>query len=150
MAGKASRAEVVAAIKALGSPPGVEKPTFLDPLNLRAAAQLGLGDLKGALKSFEQALELEPNNPTAAKNLATMEWQTGNLERAESVLTSYLQAYPQDESALVKQFCASTAASMAKGETATRMASVTRFSARAPPNVKQRLRPRSKLGLSQR
>ena len=33
MAGKASRAEVVAAIKALGSPPGVEKPTFLEGLD---------------------------------------------------------------------------------------------------------------------
>jgi putative PEP-CTERM system TPR-repeat lipoprotein len=81
-----------------------QKPTLVDPLNLRAASQLGLGDLKGALKSFEQVLELEPNNPTASKNLATMEWQTGNLERAESILTGYLQAYPQDESALVKQF----------------------------------------------
>ena len=81
-----------------------EEPTLVDPLNLRAASQLGLGDLKGALKSFEQVLELEPNNPTAAKNLATMEWRTGNLERAESVLTGYLQAYPQDEAAVLKQF----------------------------------------------
>ena len=81
-----------------------EKPTLVDPLNLRAASQLGLGDLKGALKSFEQVLELEPNNPTAAKNLATMEWKGGNLERAELVLTGYLQAYPQDEAAVLKQF----------------------------------------------
>ncbi|MBV1928003.1 MAG: PEP-CTERM system TPR-repeat protein PrsT [Gammaproteobacteria bacterium] len=80
-----------------------EKPGLADPLNLRAAAQLGLGDLKGALKSFEQVLALEPNNPTAAKNLATIEWRMGNLERAESVLSRYLHDSPKDEAAVLKQ-----------------------------------------------
>jgi len=80
-----------------------DKPAQVDPLNLSAAAQLGLLDLNGAKKTFEQVLALEANNPTAAKNLATMEWQSGNLDRAEAILSKYLSEYPQDEAAVLKQ-----------------------------------------------
>lgn len=79
------------------------KPTLVDPLNLSAASLLGMGDLNGAKKAFEQVLVLEANNPTAAKNLATIEWRTGHLDRAEEILSQFLAEYPQDEAAVLKQ-----------------------------------------------
>ncbi|MEZ0175034.1 MAG: XrtA/PEP-CTERM system TPR-repeat protein PrsT [Candidatus Reddybacter sp.] len=80
-----------------------DKPNSVDPLNLSAAARLGLFDLSGAKKAFEQVLALEANNPTAAKNLAIIEWRAGNLDRAEEILAKYLSENPQDETAVLKQ-----------------------------------------------
>ena len=79
-----------------------DKPALVDPLNLSAAAHLGLLNLDGAKKAFEKVLSLEANNPTAAKNLATIEWQTGNVSQAETILSAYLAEYPKDESAVLK------------------------------------------------
>ena len=79
-----------------------QKPSSVDPLNLSAAALMGLGDLNSAKKAFEQALVLEMNNPTAAKNLATIEWRTGSLDRASEILAKYLEQYPQDENGVLK------------------------------------------------
>ncbi len=80
-----------------------QKPTSVDPLNLSAAALMGLDDLKGAKKAFEQVLVLEVNNPTAAKNLAIIEWRTGNLDRANEIMAKYLEQYTEDEAGVLTQ-----------------------------------------------
>jgi type IV pilus assembly protein PilF len=56
--------------------------------------QLRAADKPQARRSFEAALLLEPENPVARYQLAVLDWQNGDAQRAQSTLTA-LNSSPQ-------------------------------------------------------
>jgi type IV pilus assembly protein PilF len=56
--------------------------------------QLRAADKPQARRSFEAALLLEPENPLARYQLAVLDWQNGDAQRAQSTLTA-LNSSPQ-------------------------------------------------------
>ncbi|OUS12965.1 hypothetical protein A9Q89_04485 [Gammaproteobacteria bacterium 53_120_T64] len=80
-----------------------ETPQAVDPLNLASACLLASGNTLQAKLTLERVLKIEPNNPSAARNLAIIEWRSGNLARAEVILSNLLVVHPQDEAAVLVQ-----------------------------------------------
>jgi len=74
-------------------------PDRVDPMNVIAASYLAMAQWDNARAQLEMVLKVEPNNPSAARNLAKLETQQGHLGRADTLLTDLLQAHPQDEEA---------------------------------------------------
>lgn len=74
-------------------------PDRVDPINLMAASYLGKGQWELAKIEFEKVLALQPNEPSAARNLAKIELQAGNMERATELLRSLVASLPGDEEA---------------------------------------------------
>lgn len=76
-----------------------QHPDKVDPLNLLAAAYLATGQWDKAKTELEKVLKLQPNEPSAARNLAKIEDQAGNLPRAKDLLQGLVKERPGDESA---------------------------------------------------
>jgi putative PEP-CTERM system TPR-repeat lipoprotein len=74
-------------------------PERVDPINLMAACHLASGRWDLARIELERVLEIQPNEPSATRNLAKVELQAGNLERASDLLRSLVAALPGDEEA---------------------------------------------------
>jgi putative PEP-CTERM system TPR-repeat lipoprotein len=88
------------ALKAIAN---IEKKTPNDPqvYNYRAAAQLGLGKLGDARKSFETALKIQPGFYPAAANLAQLDLKDKNYAAAQKRFDGVLKAAPTDLRALM-------------------------------------------------
>ena len=70
--------------KALAAIDALEKkqPTSALVPNLRGAVYFSQRDLKEARANFEKALALQPDNASAARNLALIDMQEGNPQAA--------------------------------------------------------------------
>ena len=66
------------------------------PANLRGAALLGKGDVAGARKSFEKALQIRPDDFGASMNLAQLDLATNSPQAAVSRLESLLNKDPKN------------------------------------------------------
>lgn len=71
-------------------------PDKVQPLNLMAGIYLSIAKWDLAKIEFEKVLKLQPNEPTAARNLAKVEATEGQLESARRRLRALLEEYPQD------------------------------------------------------
>ena len=76
-------------------------PEKVDPLNLISACYLASAMWANARPELEKVLVLEPGNPSALMNLAKLEVETDNLERARDLLRELLETHPQDEKAVL-------------------------------------------------
>ena len=76
-------------------------PEKVDPLNLISACYLASAMWANARTELEKVLVLEPENPSALMNLAKVEVETDNLERARDLLKDLLKDHPQDEKAVL-------------------------------------------------
>lgn len=74
-------------------------PERIDPINLMAACYLGSGRWDLARIELEKVLRLQPNEPSAMRNLAKVELQAGNLDRVRELLRALVAALPGDEEA---------------------------------------------------
>ena len=74
-------------------------PDRVDPLNLISACYLASAMWTNARPELEKVLVLEPGNPSALINLAKLEIETDNLERARDLLRDLLEVRPRDERA---------------------------------------------------
>lgn len=79
----------------------VQYPDKVDPLKLVGACYLAAGQWDKAKDAFEQALQLKPNEQSAAKALAKIELQQGNAERAKTLLGPLVTQYPNDAEAVL-------------------------------------------------
>lgn len=75
-------------------------PTKAVARNQLAAVLLAQHDVAGARENFEQALQLEPKNPTGAMNLARLSLATKDLEAAEKYYKKVLALAPGSVRAL--------------------------------------------------
>lgn len=75
-------------------------PDRVDPINLMAAAHLGLGEADKARTDFENALKVSPNDSTALKNLARMELQKGEAGQAKVLAEKLLAVRPEEADAI--------------------------------------------------
>ena len=84
--------------KALAAIDALEKklPGSSLPANLRGAALLGKGDLVGARKSFDQALQIRPDDFGASMNLAQMDLATNAPQAAVARFESMLNKDPKN------------------------------------------------------
>jgi len=73
----------------------------IDPLNLLAACYLKLGDWHKAKAEFERVLVIEPNEPSAARNLAKIEATVGKTGRARELLKALIKSHPGDIKAVI-------------------------------------------------
>lgn len=76
-------------------------PDKIDPLNLMAACHLTLADWPKAREVLGQALEIDPTDPTASKNLARIEMTDGNLDEAKELLQRLSAKQPDDREAVL-------------------------------------------------
>ncbi len=76
-------------------------PSEVNPLNLMAACYLVLGEWEKAKIELEKVLAIQPNERSAARNLAKVEIQEGNLEQARTRLKAVVEAYPGEEEAVL-------------------------------------------------
>lgn len=76
-----------------------QHPDRVDPLNLIAACHLSGGEWEPARAALLKALSLQPNEPSAARNLAQLELNEGNTARATELLEELLKARPEQEQA---------------------------------------------------
>lgn len=74
-------------------------PDKVDPLKLIAACYLAAGQWDAAKVELAKVLQLEPNEPSATRNLAKVEAQGGNSQRAQALLQELLKQQPGDEEA---------------------------------------------------
>lgn len=74
-------------------------PDKVDPLNLVAACHLAGGEWAPAKAALLEVLALQPNEPSAARNLAQLELNEGNAARATTLLEELLKAHPEQEQA---------------------------------------------------
>lgn len=72
-------------------------PQKVDPLNLIAASYLRMGHWDKAKIELEKVLKLDPNEPSAMKNLAIIEMKTGSTQRSKELLTTMLKKTPDDK-----------------------------------------------------
>lgn len=72
-------------------------PDKVDPLNLKAAVYLMAAQWDKAKPELEKVLKLQPNEPSATRNLAKVEAMRGNPKRARELLQTYMKAQPGDE-----------------------------------------------------
>ena len=78
-----------------------QHPDKVDPLNLISACYLASAMWANARPELEKVLVLEPGNPSALMNLAKLEVETDNLERARDLLRDLLEVRPRDEKAVL-------------------------------------------------
>lgn len=102
-----------------------QHPDRIDPLNLIAACLLATGQWDAARIELNKTLALQPNEVSAARNLALLEIRSKNVPRAKVLLEQLLAAHPGDEAAalLLADLLAGSGdaeASVAVLETATR------------------------------
>lgn len=76
-----------------------QHPDKVDPINLIAACHLAVGDWPAAKAALVKALELEPGEPSATRNLAKVELQENDPQRAKVLLEGLLKEHPGDEEA---------------------------------------------------
>lgn len=76
-------------------------PDKIEPINLIAACYLAVGQWDKAKIELERVLAIQANEPSAARNLAKVEIQQGNLERARTLLKALVEEYPGDEDAIL-------------------------------------------------
>jgi len=72
-------------------------PEKVDPINLIAAAYLRLAQWDKAKIELEKVLKISQNNPTALRNLAKVELNTGNPQRAKYILDQLNKIQPNDD-----------------------------------------------------
>lgn len=90
-------------------------PDKVDPLNLVAACHLAGGEWVPARAALLEVLALQPNEPSAARNLAQLELNEGNAARATALLDELLKAHPdQEQAALMLAAIATQAGDSAK------------------------------------
>ncbi len=89
--------------QALKAAEALEKKQPKNPLtyNLKAAAYLGKKDVKAARAELERALELQPGYLPAALNLAQLDLQDNDPQRARRRLEAILQIDPNNAQALL-------------------------------------------------
>lgn len=75
-------------------------PDNVEPLKLMAASYLAEARWDKARIELEKALAIQPNEPSAMRNLAFLEVQEGNLERARALLKALIEEHKGDEGAL--------------------------------------------------
>lgn len=78
-------------------------PDKVDPINLMAACYMAATQWDMAKTELNKALSLKPNEPSAARNLASIEVREGNLQRARTLLQGVLKENPKDEEAALLQ-----------------------------------------------
>ena len=85
-------------------------PDRVEPLNMLATIYLYGGDWRRGKLLLEQALTIQPMDPSAVKTLAKIYLQTGEAPRVEQLISAYLQENPQDVEAIgiQSQFIVST------------------------------------------
>jgi cellulose synthase operon protein C len=71
--------------------------------NLLGMAKARNRDVAGARAAFEQAIKLNPALLPASLNLARLEMNAGNLDRAQSILDGVLKAHDRDTEAMREQ-----------------------------------------------
>lgn len=77
-------------------------PDKIDPPKLIAACYLAAGQWDQAKPELEKVLKLQPNEPSATRNLAKVETIQGNFQRVKALLQPLLKTQPGDaESALM-------------------------------------------------
>ena len=76
-----------------------QHPDKVDPLNLVAACHLSGGEWDLARAALVKTLALQPNEPSAARNLAQLELNEGKTARAKELLEGLLKARPEQEEA---------------------------------------------------
>jgi len=76
-------------------------PKAVDPIKLIAACYLVAGQWDTARTHLQEVLQLQPNEPSSAKNLARIEMHDGNLEAARKLLSGVVEAHPGDEEAVL-------------------------------------------------
>lgn len=92
-----------------------QHPDKVDPLNLIAACHLARGEWDLARSALLKAITLQPNEPSATRNLAQLELNEGKIERATSLLEELLKAHPgQEQAALMLAAIAARAGDGAK------------------------------------
>ena len=76
-------------------------PDNVEPLKLMAACYLSAGQWETAKPISRRRLEIEPNEPAAAKNLAKLDVEADNPDAARALLAGVVKAHPEDEDAVV-------------------------------------------------
>lgn len=71
-------------------------PDKVGPLNMLAAIYLSVGDWRKGKEFLEQALSIEPMDPSAVKSLAKIQMRTGEESRAMELISAYLKENPDD------------------------------------------------------
>lgn len=75
-------------------------PDDVAPLNMLATIYLSVGDWRKGKGLLEDALAIEPTNPSAVKTLAKIDLRVGEAARAGELISTYLKAHPEDEEAI--------------------------------------------------
>ena len=75
-------------------------PDKVDPLKLAAAVYLAAGQWDQGKVELEKALKLQPNEPSATRNLAKVEVIKGNYQRAMELLQPLVKQHPDDVEAV--------------------------------------------------
>lgn len=73
-----------------------------DPFTFMGMAYAGLGDMNRARAAFEQALTIQPGNPSAASNLAVLALNDGNSDAARGYYEHVQAHFPGHENTLLK------------------------------------------------
>jgi putative PEP-CTERM system TPR-repeat lipoprotein len=76
-------------------------PDKTDPLKITSSVYLASGMWGDARTELEKLLTLAPGDRHAMVNLAKLEIEAGNLERARNLLREVIESYPQDEQAVL-------------------------------------------------
>ncbi len=76
-----------------------QHPDRVNPLDLIAACHSSGGEWEPARAALLKAFSLQPNEPSAARNLAQLELNEGNTARATELLEELLKARPEQEQA---------------------------------------------------
>jgi putative PEP-CTERM system TPR-repeat lipoprotein len=74
-------------------------PDRIGPLNMLAAIYLSVGDWRKGKTYLEQALAIEPLDPSAVKSLAKIQLRIGEEARAMELISAYLKEHPEDADA---------------------------------------------------
>lgn len=77
-------------------------PDQAGPFNLKAAAYLMAAEWDKAKPELEKALKVQPNEPSATRNLARIEVLRGNPGQAQALLKGYVAAQPGDADAALQ------------------------------------------------
>lgn len=78
-----------------------ERPNDTDPLVMKSAVHLALGDKQAARQALEQALKLSPANPSISNNLATIALQDGDLGQAIELYQETIALHPEHTPSLM-------------------------------------------------
>ena len=75
------------------------KPDCIDALVLKAKVLDKKGDKKGLIRIYKKILNIEPENKTILYNLAILEYELNNMDKALSYLKKYIKKEPKDKDA---------------------------------------------------